>query len=224
MLMTSQIQMFTYVLYMEFTETQKTAVHGAGMIAFALGSLSLVRLSRRYDKKPCGYAAGAVCVAGGLGLLLVFGTGWLDRGAVLNVGGATIPLAVIVFGLLQSLWWGGCGMLVPLATSMIADIADLDHRRTGVLKDGSYAAVFSFVVKAAAAAGMFFTGRLVDWSGFVAGAETQTPAALQNIAIMTFISGPLAVLAALFVLRHYPVNRAYMDSHQENNPPRPGDE
>jgi GPH family glycoside/pentoside/hexuronide:cation symporter len=213
MLMTSQIQMFTYVLYMEFNETQKTAVHGAGMIAFALGSLSLVRLSRYYDKKPCGYAAGLVCVAGGLGLLLVFGTGWLDRGAVLNVGGLTIPLAVIVFGFLQSLWWGGCGMLVPLATSMIADLADLDYRRTGVLKDGSYAAVFSFVVKAAAAGGMFITGRLVDWSGFVAGADKQTAGALDNIAIMTFVCGPLTVLAALFVLRHYPVDRAYMKSH-----------
>ena len=104
-------------------------------------------------------------------------------------------------------------MLVPLATSMIADLADLDYRRTGVLKDGSYAAVFSFVVKAAAAGGMFITGRLVDWSGFVAGAEKQTAGALDNIAIMTFVCGPLTVLAALFVLRHYPVDRAYMKSH-----------
>jgi len=213
MLLTSQIQMFTYVLYMEFTETQKTAVHGAGMIAFALGSLSLLWLSRRYDKKPCGYVAGAVCVAGGLGLMLVFGTGWLDRGAVLTFAGVTFPLAVVVFGLLQSLWWGGCGMLVPLATSMIADLADLDYRQTGVLKDGSYSAIFSFVVKAAAAAGMFVTGWLVDWSGFVSGAEKQAPGALDNIAIMTFVSGPLTVLAALFVLRHYPVNRAYMKAH-----------
>jgi GPH family glycoside/pentoside/hexuronide:cation symporter len=213
MLLTSQIQMFTYVLYMEFNETQKTAVHGAGMIAFALGSLSLLWLSRRYDKKPCGYFAGAVCVAGGLGLLLVFGTGCLDRGAAVTSGNVTIPVAVIVFGLLQSLWWGGCGILVPLAASMIADLADLDNRKTGVLKDGSYAAVFSFVVKAAAAAGMFFTGRLVDWSGFVAGAETQTAAALENIAIMTFVSGPMAVLAAMLVLRHYPVGRSYMKAH-----------
>lgn len=213
MLMTSQIQMFTYVLYMEFNETQKTAVHGAGMIAFALGSLSLLWWTRHYDKKPCAYAAGAVCVAGGLGLLAVFGTGWLDRGAATTIAGHSIPVAVIVFGLLQSLWWGGCGMLVPLAASMIADISDLDRQRTGVLKDGSYAAVFSFVVKAAAAAGMFLTGRMVDWSGFVAGAKDQTPASLDNIAILTFVSGPVAVLAAVFVLRHYPVNRAYMKLH-----------
>ena len=30
---------------------------------------------------------------------------------------------------------------------------------------------------------------------------------------MTFVCGPLTVLAALFVLRHYPVDRAYMKSH-----------
>jgi GPH family glycoside/pentoside/hexuronide:cation symporter len=129
------------------------------------------------------------------------------------LGGRTLPLSAIVFGLLQSLWWGGCGMLVPLAVSMIADVSDLNQRSSGILKNGSYAAVFSFCFKGAAAVGMFITGRLVEWSGFVSGAEEQTAEAVRNISILTFVCGPIAVLLALIILVRYPINRAFMELH-----------
>lgn len=211
MLLTSQIQMFTYVFYMEFPAVEKTWVHGAGMAAFALGSLSLSRLVKRFDKKQAGYIGVCISMFGGLALAGVFTSGLVAPKATWELAGRTIPLGTVVFGILQGMWWGGCGILVPLAASMIADISEVNHRRTGILKDGSYAAVFSFFIKAAASVGLFATGWMVDLSGIVSKAELQTSEAIRNISIMTFLCGPVVILFSTFVLRKYPIDRAYME-------------
>ena len=214
MLLVSQIQMFTYVHYMQFTSTEKTCVHGARMVAFALGSLSLSRLVKRYDKKPAGYIGIAISMLGGLALFVLFTCGLVEPRQVLNMAGKTIPLAAILFGLCQGLWWGGCGILVPLALSMIADISAINQHRTGLLKDGSYSAVFSFFMKAACSVGLLITGWLVTWAGIVSGSEMQTAEAARNVSVMTFLAGPAIVLISFFILRKYPVDRAYMEKLQ----------
>ncbi len=68
------------------------------------------------------------------------------------------PLAVVAFGLLQMLWWGGCGILIPLATSMIADLSQLKRLKTGEVTEGRYAAGFSFFMKVANSFGMLVVG------------------------------------------------------------------
>lgn len=214
MLLTSQVQMFTYVHYMEFSSTEKSFVHGAGMVAFALGALSLSRLVRRFDKKPTGYIGIAISMFGGMALFLLFTIGLVEPRQILTVAGKTIPLATILFGCLQGLWWGGCGILVPLAISMIADISAINQHRTGQLKDGSYSAVFSFFLKAACSAGLLVTGWLVTWAGIVSGAEEQSAEAARNVSVMTFLSGPIIVLMSFFILRKYPVDKAYMENLQ----------
>ncbi|MBN2164333.1 MAG: MFS transporter, partial [Pontiellaceae bacterium] len=113
MLLTAQMQMFTFVNYMQFSALEKTFVHSGGMVAFALGSLGLSRLVNRFDKKPAAYIGIGLCVFGGLGLFGLFSSGLVAPRAIL--GG--LPLGTILFGLLQACWWGGCGILVPLATS-----------------------------------------------------------------------------------------------------------
>ncbi|MCF7818242.1 MAG: MFS transporter, partial [Kiritimatiellales bacterium] len=174
MLLTSQIQMFTYVNYMQFTEHEKTFVHGTGMVAFALGALFLSRLVRRFDKKAAGYIGIAISMAGSLSLFALFSCGIIEPRQTLVVAGSTIPLATILFATGQGMWWGGCGVLVPLATSMIADISAINQHRSGLLKDGSYSAVFSFFLKAACSFGLLITGWLVSGAGIVSGAEVQT--------------------------------------------------
>lgn len=215
MLLTSQIQMFAYVNYMHFTSTEKTWVHGAGMVAFALGSLSLSRLVKRFDKKQTGYIGMAISMVGGLALFTLFTGGQVEPGQTLVVAGRTIPLATILFGLFQGCWWGGCGILVPLALSMIADVSAINEHRTGVLKDGSYSAVFSFFLKAAGSIGLLITGWLVTAAGIVSGAETQTVEAAQNISVMTFLSGPIIIVISFFILRKYPIDHAYMKKIQD---------
>ena len=101
-------------------------------------------------------------------------------------------------------------MLVALASSMIPDISEINRFKTGVLKDGSYAAVFSFVVKAAMAVGMLINGLILEWAGLTEGATTQEPATAYKFAIATFSSGPIVMLLALPILYFYPVDRKFM--------------
>lgn len=210
MLVTGQCQMFTYVHYMEFAELEKTCVHGAGMLGFALCSLSLSRLVIRFDKKQAGYIGIFLSMTGGLSLFGLFSGGVIAPKDTVMVAGHAVPLATILFGICQGCWWGGCGILVPLATSMIADLSEINQTRTGVLKDGSYASLFSFFTKASGSVGLFITGWLVELAGIVSGAEQQAPEAVRNVSMMTFLCGPVVILFSFFVLRKYPVDRAYM--------------
>lgn len=203
-----QTQMFTYIFYMKFSAAEKTLVHGAGMLAFALCSLNLSKLVRRFDKKPTGYFGMALSMFGGLGLLAVFSGGLMSPQQLpFTVFGKEFHVATLVFGLLQMCWWGGCGFVVPLASSMIADVAAINEKKTGIKKNASYAAVFTFCTKAAGSVGMIVCGAIIAFAGIVSGAKEQAPEAVRNIAMMTFLCGPLVMVAALLLLRSYPVNR-----------------
>ena len=106
-------------------------------------------------------------------------------------------------------------MLIPLATSMIADVSEINKLKTGVLKDGSYSAVFSFVLKFAMALGMYVNGYLMNWAGYVSGQETQTEVAIRNLAVITFTTGPVVMVLALPILIFYPINRNFMTQIRE---------
>jgi GPH family glycoside/pentoside/hexuronide:cation symporter len=203
MLIVSQVQMFTYVEYMQFTAIEKTFVHTGGMVAFAIGSLALGGMVRRLDKKKTGFIAMLIASTGGLGLYAVFIAADLDPQA--TIGG--FPLAVLVFGLLQMMWWGGCGVLVPLATSMIADLSEIKKWQSGEVTEGRYAAGFSFFLKLAISLGLVVTGYILKYVGYESGAETQAPGAIQNLAVTTFVAGPALMIFSYAVLRLYPVTQ-----------------
>lgn len=211
MILTGMVQMFTYVFYMQFTAIQKTCVHGAGMLAFALAAYNVSKIVHRFDKKRTGYIGMALASFGGLALLAVFSGGLIEPRQTVVLGGQTLPLAMIVFALLQICWWGGCGMVVPLANSMVADVAAIDEAQTGKSRNASYAAVFSFSTKAAASLGVMICGLLIDAAGIFSGAKEQTSQATNNIALLTFVCGPVVMLIASQLLRHYPVTRDYME-------------
>jgi len=211
MLVVSQVQMFTYVEYMQFTAAEKTFVHTGGMVAFAIGSLVLGRLVRRLDKKKTGMVAMAVASAGSLGLFAVFTGGLLDPQA--ELGG--VPVAVGVFGLLQMMWWGGCGVIVPLATSMIADLAEVKRWKTGEVTEGRYAAGFSFFLKLAISLGLVVTGYILKFVGYQSGAPAQTPEVVDNLALTTFLAGPVLMLFSFAVLRRYPISQETIASLRE---------
>jgi GPH family glycoside/pentoside/hexuronide:cation symporter len=217
MMFVAQIQMFTYRFYMDFPDVQKTVVHGSTMVGFAIGSLIATPLVRRLDKKPAAGVGVALSVAGNLMLLLIFGGGLLPPRAVYMIspvipvlGGMMFPAAALVFAFFQAMYWAGSGVLAPLATSMIADVSEINKHRTGILKDGSYAAVFSFFSKAACSVGLLLTGLMLDWAGIIPEADAQAAAAARNVALETFISGPVIAVLALLIILVYPVNRRFM--------------
>jgi len=82
--------------------------------------------------------------------------------------------------------------------------------KTGVLKDGTYSAVFSFLMKSVGGLGMFINGWLMELVGFMAGFSTQAPEVVHRMAILTFVSGPVVVLLSLPIMMAYPINRAFM--------------
>lgn len=215
MLLVSQIQMFTYVFFMKLPADAKTMVHGGGMVAFAIGSLLQSWLTQRMDKKTTGYIGMLASIVGGLSLFVMFMGGLLKPESSLALGGLAIPIGFIAFALGQALWWGGCGILTPLAMSMVADLSEINFLKTGVLKDGSYGAFFTFILKACMSAGLLVTGWLVDLSGIISGAANQTPQAAFNIAVMTFLSGPALVVFSFLILRKYPVDRFYLKNLEQ---------
>ena len=156
---------------------------------------------------------------GCLSLLAIFTGGLLDPQAKAG----SFPIAVVVFGILQILWWGGCGILVPLATAMIADLSLMKRLRTGEVTEGRYAAGFSFFTKAANALGLLVTGYILRGVGYVSGADSQTVETIDNLALMTFIIGPILMLLSFFILRGYPVTHQFIDQIRQQYVQKIGD-
>jgi glycoside/pentoside/hexuronide:cation symporter, GPH family len=206
-LMVSQLQMFTYVSFMQFNNIEKTCVHGAGIIAFALGSLTLPVTVRLLNKKGAGIFAVAISICGGGLLNAFFASGLVSLDSQLHVCGFNLRSATVLFAALQMLWWGGCGIIVPLATSMIADASRQYTLKSGTGKDGSYAAVFSIVQKGSSFLGLLLTGWAMGLAGYASGTVLETPQAVHNVALLTFLSGPVMMIIALIVLQKYNVNQ-----------------
>ncbi|MDG2345563.1 MAG: MFS transporter, partial [Opitutae bacterium] len=109
-------------------------------------------------------------------------------------------------------WWGGCGIIVPLATAMIADLSEVKKWQTGEVTEGRYAAGFSFFLKLANSLGLLVTGFILKSVGYISGAEAQAPAAINNLAVTTFIAGPILMALAYVVIRFYPLTHETMSA------------
>ncbi len=209
----AQVQMFTYVEYMKFSAFEKSFVHTGGMLGFMLSAFLLGGLVKRLDRKKTGYLAMVMASFGCLALLAIFTGGLMEPKSVAlftDPKGHPFHLSSIVFGMFQALWWGGCGIIVPLAVSMIGDLSAVKKMKTGEVTEGRYAAGFSFFLKMSAAAGMFMTGHLLKGVGYISGAENQTADTLDKLALMTFIIGPILMFFAFFFLRKYPITHQTM--------------
>jgi GPH family glycoside/pentoside/hexuronide:cation symporter len=75
----------------------------------------------------------------------------------------------------------GCGGV--LGNALLADVIDLDERRTGERKEGIYAAAMMLVLKAGTALALAASGPLMAATGFVPNAE-QTESSLMGLRIL----------------------------------------
>ena len=219
MIVVSQVQMFTYIEYMHFSSYEKTFVHTGGMIGFMIGSLLLGSLVKRLDKKKTGYCAMVIGSGACLGLFVVFTGGLMAPESIplFEINAQAFHLSTVVFGLLQMIWWGACGVLVPLAVSMIADLSSLKKLQTGEVTEGRYAAGFSFFLKGASAFGMLVAGYLLKGVGYVSGAENQSAETVDNLALMTFTIGPIFLFISFLILRKYPVTHQMLADLREQH-------
>lgn len=205
----SSLQMYVFEDFMRFSGPQRTIAHGATMVGSGLGALASSVLVRRFDKK------GAIFVAVGTGicaeffLASLFLTGFLEP----DLSAAGMPLGLIVFTMFHALYWCGTGVMFAVSLSMMADITEINHVRTGKNKAGSYAAMYSMAVKLSIGPGMLLSGYCLGWVGFEPGAEAvQSPEVAWRIGAMMFLAGPLISLAALGLILKYPVNKTFIES------------
>jgi GPH family glycoside/pentoside/hexuronide:cation symporter len=207
----SSMQMFVYDDFMKFSPAEKSVAHGSTMVGVMLGSLLSAVLIRRLEKK-------AVVVTGGLislmcnGLLaVIFLTDWVSPGTVCEFGGVKLPIATGLFVVFHAGYWLGTGVALPVATAMIADIAEIRFLRTGTKQDAGYASIFSLAIRLAYAIGLMMSGYCLNIVGYPAlrGVEelSHKPEAVWRLGCVTFVGGALMCVLGLLVIRPYPVTR-----------------
>ena len=204
------LQMYLYVYFVHLTALQKTIIHGGGMVLCGLGALVGVRLARRFDKKNAVCIGAGIAATADLTAAIVFLGGILQPTTVWLIGGHTIPIAVIVFGGCDMLNWFGIGLFSSLASSMLADVSEVDELKSGVRKDGGYAAIFAFLTKMILSVSVFLASACLAWVGFVNGSDQQSPAAIRWLVLLTFGLGSLFATLVIPIARRYPITQSFM--------------
>jgi glycoside/pentoside/hexuronide:cation symporter, GPH family len=202
----TSLQMFIYVDFMKFAKWEASVVHCSTMVCAALGALSSALLVRRFDKKPSIFIAILASSVGNIMLLVLFYTGWVRVG----LAWGPIPVAMLVFMAFHGVYHFSTNAATAIANSMMADVSEISHHRTGILKDGGYSAMMLFVFKMGIALGLLLCGYCMKWIGYNPQAPQNDPGAIRNLMPMAFLGGTVVALIAVISMARYPVNRAYM--------------
>jgi glycoside/pentoside/hexuronide:cation symporter, GPH family len=204
----SSLQMYLYEHFMRLGGVEKTIAHGGSMVGFGIGSLLASYLSSRFDKRGAVTFGGLLSVGCNFLLAALFLSGVLTPGQSIHILSWDVPHAFIIFALFHGMYWMGNGIIFPTATSMMADVSEINEIKTGINKDGAYAAVFSFSQKCAISLGVLVSGYALTFIGFEAGKEVvQRPETVWRLCGVTLLFGPVISLMALGLIRFYPVNR-----------------
>jgi GPH family glycoside/pentoside/hexuronide:cation symporter len=102
---------------------------------------------------------------------------------------------------------------------MMADVSEINEIKTGINKDGAYAAVFGFAQKCAMSLAVLVSGYSLAIIGFEPGKEiVQAQATLWKLCAVTLLAGPALSLVSLGFIRLYPVNNALLDAARGGKP------
>lgn len=172
----------------------------AGVISTAIFAPNLIAIplctwiANRWDKRTLLYITVATGMLGSISVIFFVtpSNPWLQIIPPLLIG----PIGM-------GLWL--------VAPSMQADVADFDELTTGKRREGSFAATFSWTLKASNAVAGGLSGLVIVGTGFAIerGAE-QAPNVLENIKLF-YIGIPLFFLAlCLFAISRYTLTRERM--------------
>ncbi|MFA6185760.1 MAG: MFS transporter [Phycisphaerae bacterium] len=116
----------------------------------------------------------------------------------------------------------GLSCVWVLSGAMIADVCDIDELATGLRREGMYGAVFAWVCKVGVAAVMILSGYMLNWSGYDAQFQMQTP---QTVFLLRFLYAavpPMFLIVAIIITALYPVDekrvretRAILDQRKQ---------
>jgi GPH family glycoside/pentoside/hexuronide:cation symporter len=107
-----------------------------------------------------------------------------------------LPLPLFAFGI--------GGLFTPM-TSMTADVCDLDELNTGSRREGTFGAIYWWMVKFGFAFAGGMSGLIMTVVGFVPEAPVQAPGAVTGIRIAYSLVPITGTLLAMWVMRNYDI-------------------
>ncbi|MBL7844277.1 MAG: MFS transporter [Cyclobacteriaceae bacterium] len=159
----------------------------------ALGTTFLVipivtRLSKKLGKKRAFITSQGISIVGYIMLWFLF-----------------IPGKPYMFIFALPFFSFGIGSLFVLMMSMTADVIDMDELNTGLRREGTFGAIYWWMVKFGFAIAGGLSGAIMSIVGFDSGAATQPEGAIDGL--RAFFSGLpiLGTLTAMYVMRNYDV-------------------
>jgi len=189
----SALQPYVYVYFMGFAPWQTTLAHGSTMVGMAAGGALSAWIAGRFGKKAAVLLGGAVSLLSTGMLAALFLTGGEPPGAA---------RAFVWFVVFHAAFWLGNGILLPTGVAMIADLSALHRRRTGMNRDGAYAALFSLSTKVSTGFALWGSGGVLRLIGFSAGVThgTHPPEVIWRLGLAMFLAGPMMTALALAVI------------------------
>jgi GPH family glycoside/pentoside/hexuronide:cation symporter len=108
-----------------------------------------------------------------------------------------LPLPFFAFGI---------GGLFTLMMSMTADVCDLDELNTGARREGTFAAIYWWMVKFGFAIAGLMSGLILKLVGFDQDVAVQTPEALEGLRLAYILVPATGTLIAMAVMKSYDVS------------------
>jgi GPH family glycoside/pentoside/hexuronide:cation symporter len=201
----SSLQMYLYEHFMKFSGIQKSIAHGGTMIGTAIGAAMATGLTKIFDKKKATVLAVIGSIICNLILAILLLPGWLKPDQLILLGGLKIPFVFILFVLFHSSYWVSNGIILPISASMMADVSEINEIQTGVNKDGSYSAVYSFISGLGGSVGALFSGYALTMIGFAGTGEIAPSDVAWRLCAVTLLVGPFISMLASILIMKYPV-------------------
>jgi len=107
-----------------------------------------------------------------------------------------LPIPLISFGI---------GGLFTLMMSMTADVCDLDELNNGSRREGTFGAVYWWMVKLGTAAALLTSGAVLNLVGFDRNATVQTVETLTNLRIADILIPVITGLIAILIIWKYDI-------------------
>jgi len=99
----------------------------------------------------------------------------------------------------------GIGGLFTLMMSMTADVCDLDELNNGTRREGTFGAVYWWMVKLGTAVALLTSGAVLNWVGFDQNITVQSPEAITNLRLADIIIPIITGIFAILIIWKYDV-------------------
>jgi GPH family glycoside/pentoside/hexuronide:cation symporter len=174
----------------------KSAVFaGWGTLVYTVFSFMFIpifrRMSERIGKNKC------LAIAVSIVLFSASTTWWTFN--------PDYPWLMLVNTAFIGVGYAGLWLMLP---SMQVDVVDYDELKTGERREGSFASIFSWILKFSFCVGFLISGPLLELTGFDAGLEgAQADEVYKNMRIGYILIPVCSLITALFLLKFFPLNR-----------------